>query len=273
MTITDPSSGDPVTAAPQSDTVLITAEGPIRTVTLNRPDALNAADAAMHRRLSEVWREIADDTEARVVILTGAGRAFSAGGDFEFMLGHRHPDTRWRVMEEGRRIITEMLHFPLPVVAAVNGPAVGLGASLVAMTDIVLMADTAFLSDPHVLVGLVAGDGGAATIPAHMSLLHAKEYLFLGDRVDAERAVTIGLANRVIPAADLQQEATKVALRLAAVPQHALRDTKRALNQSLELSMAAGRNYALAAERYSMTDTDHQAFLTAQEARRANGTA
>ncbi|MBF4997231.1 enoyl-CoA hydratase/isomerase family protein [Nocardia sp. BSTN01] len=255
------------TTVTTNDSVVVTAEGPIRTVTLSRPDNLNAVDAAMHRRLSQIWTEIADDPDARAVVLTGAGRAFSAGGDFGFMSGHRDPDIRWRVMEEARRIITEMLHFPLPVVAAVNGPAVGLGSSLALMSDLVLMADTAFLADPHVLVGLVAGDGGAATLPAHTSLLHAKEFLFLGDRVNAQTAVARGMANRVVPAADLLTEANALAQRLAALPQHALRDTKRALNQSVELSFAAGRNYGLAAERYSMTDLDHHAFLAAEERR------
>jgi enoyl-CoA hydratase len=259
-------------AEPDStDVIRITADGPVRTVTLNRPDALNAADAAMHRRLSEIWREISDDPDARAVVLTGAGRAFSAGGEFDFIAGHRDPDARWRVMEEARRIVLEMLHFPLPVVAAVNGPAVGLGATLAVMSDLVLIADTAFLADPHVSVGLVAGDGGAATLPAHVSLLHAKEFLFLGDRVAPERAVAMGMANRVVPVTDLAGEANALAWRLAALPQRALRDTKRALNQSVEVALASSRNYGFVAERYSMTDSDHHAFLDAQEERQRAG--
>lgn len=260
-------SASPECSSPTDAPVLVTRDGPVRTVTLNRPENLNAADAAMHARLSRIWAELAADPEARAVVLTGAGRAFSAGGDFTFMRGHRDPQARWRTMDEARRIITEMLHFPLPVVAAVNGPAVGLGSSLALMCDLVLMADTAFLSDPHVLVGLVAGDGGAATLPAHASLLHAKEFLFLGDRVDAQTAVARGMANRIVPSADLAAEATALAHRLAELPQHALRDTKRALNLGVELAYASSRNFAIAAERYSMTDTDHQAFLDAQETR------
>jgi enoyl-CoA hydratase/carnithine racemase len=236
-------------------------------VTLNRPDARNAADAQMHRRLSQVWRELADDPEAWVVILTGTGQTFSAGGDFEWMLSYRTADTRWRVIEEARRIATDMLSFPLPVVAAVIGPAVGLGASLVAMSDLVLMADTAFLADPHLRVGLVPGDGGGATIPAYNSLLLAKEYLFLGDRIDAERAVVMGLANRVVAAEQLMAEAMTLALRLASVPQFALRETKRLLNQGIEQSLAASRNYGLAAERCSMADDGFLRFLDDQEAR------
>lgn len=248
------------------DCILVSADGPIRTVTLNRPDALNAANAEMHQRLSTIWSELAADEEARVVVLTGAGRAFSAGGDFDFMRSYTEPENRWRVMEEARRIVTEMLHFPLPVISAINGPAVGLGSTLAMMSDMVLIADNAFLADPHVLVGLVAGDGGAATLPAHASLLHVKEFLFLGDRVEPERAVTMGLANRVVAADQLISEARTLAMRLAKLPQNALRDTKRALNQSLEVALASTRNYGLAAERYSMTDTDFLAFLQQQEA-------
>jgi enoyl-CoA hydratase len=243
------------------DVVTVTTDGSVRVVTLNRPAELNAVNASLHHRLSTIWREIADDHEARSVVLTGAGTAFSAGGDFEFMAQAQDSDKRWRIMEEGRRIIEEMLHFPLPVVAAVNGPAVGLGASLAVMSDLVLIADTAHIADPHVLVGLVAGDGGVATWPAHVSLLHAKEFLFLGDKIRPERAVAMGLANRVVEACELHTEALALARRLAELPQHALRDTKRALNLVLEQNLAATRNYALAAERYSMADADHSAFV------------
>lgn len=251
--------------------LMVHAEGVVRVVTLNRPRHRNAVDAELHASLATVWPELAADPGARAVILTGAGDTFSAGGDYAFMMQAEDPAARWRVMEEGRRIIEEMLRFPLPVVCAVNGPAVGLGASLAVMCDLVLMADTAHLADPHVLVGLVAGDGGAATWPAHTSLLHAKEFLFLGDRITPERAVVMGLANRVVPAAELTAEARALAERLAGLPARALRDTKRALNLVLEQSLAATRNYALVAERQSMGDEDHQAFIAAQKARREKG--
>lgn len=251
------------------DTILIESDGPVRILTLNRPDSLNSANAEMHTRLADIWREVAADRDARAVVLTGAGRAFSAGGDFEFMLASQDPQRRWEASDEGRRILEEMLRFPLPVVAAVNGPAVGLGATLAALSDMVLIAEHAHLADPHVVVGLVAGDGGAASWPAHMSLLHAKEFLLLGDRIDAERAVAIGLANRVVPADDLQREALALAHRFAALPAHAAQDTKRALNLVIEQSLASTRHYALVAERYSMSDTGHVEFLAGQSERQA----
>ncbi|CAJ61287.1 MULTISPECIES: enoyl-CoA hydratase/isomerase family protein [Frankia] len=249
--------------------IMIAAEGDIRIITINRPAAHNAVDAELHARLATVWAEIAADPGARAAILTGVGADFCAGGDFAFMMQAVDPAGRWRVMEEGRRIIEEMLRFPLPLVAAVNGPAVGLGASIAVMCDLVVLADSAYLADPHVSVGLVAGDGGSATWPAHVSMLHAKEFLLLGDRIGSDRAVAMGLANRVAPAADLMTVARELAGRLAALPARAAQDTKRALNLVLEQNMAATRSYALVAERFSMGDDDHQAFLAAVRERRA----
>jgi enoyl-CoA hydratase len=252
------------------DVVLVTSEGPVRIVTLNRPDALNAINEALHRRVASIWSELAEDADARAVVVTGAGRAFSAGGDFAFMRDCQDPEVRWRTIDRDRRIILEMLHFPLPVVSAVNGPAVGLGASLAVMCDLVVMADTAHLADPHVSVGLVAGDGGAATWPAHVSMLHAKEFLLLGDRIPAEKALQMGLCNRVVPAADVMTEALALANRLASQPAGALRDTKRALNLAIERQLGPSRDYGIASERYSMASADHVAFLDRMAAKQAS---
>lgn len=251
------------------DEIRLTADGPVRIVTLHRPDDRNAVNSAMHHGLTRVWAEIARDPDARSVVLTGAGDSFCAGGDFAFMLECQDPNGRWRAIEEGRRIITEMVDFPLPVIAAVNGPAVGLGASLAALSDIVLLADSAHLADPHVLVGLVAGDGGAAAWPSHASLHKVKEFLFTGDPVGPDDAVAMGLANRVIPRDQLLDQALALAHRLAALPARALQDTKRALNMHFLQSMAGPMDFALTAERYSMADEPHVAFVHSMAARRA----
>jgi enoyl-CoA hydratase len=160
-------------------------------------------------------------------------------------------------MEEARAILLDMIRFPLPLIAAVNGPAVGLGCSLALSCDIVLMSDRAHLADPHVGVGLVAGDGGAALWPLFSSLLRVKEYLFTGEAIAPELAVQIGLANRVVPHADLMDEARRLAHRLARVPQTALRDTKRALQAHVEQAVSGPLEIALQAEIKSMASPEH----------------
>ncbi|WP_330307906.1 MULTISPECIES: enoyl-CoA hydratase/isomerase family protein [unclassified Streptomyces] len=236
----------------------VVADGDVRVVTLNRPERLNGVSEELHQRLAEVWRELAADPKARAVVLTGAGRAFSAGGDFDHLRRHHtDPDLRERSIRLDRTIQTEMIRFPLPVVAAVNGPAVGLGCSLALACDLVLMAEDAYLADPHVSVGLVAGDGGVSLWPLLTSLLRVKEYLFTGDRIPAATAVELGLANRTVPAADLQREALALAGRLAAQPAEALRATKAALAVLVEQVSRGAMEAALMAERATMTSPDH----------------
>ncbi|WNM31863.1 enoyl-CoA hydratase/isomerase family protein [Streptomyces sp. Li-HN-5-11] len=242
-----------------SPALTVATDGDVRVVTLNRPDRLNGVSEELHRRLAQVWRELAEDTEARAVVLTGAGRAFSAGGDFDHLLRHHDdPELRERSIRLDRTIQTEMIHFPLPVIATVNGPAVGLGCSLALGCDLVLMAEDAYLADPHVSVGLVAGDGGVTLWPLLTSLLRVKEYLLTGDRVPAAMAVELGLANRVVPRpADLMREALALAHRLAAQPAEALRATKAALAAVVEQVSRGGMEAALLAERSTMTSPDH----------------
>jgi enoyl-CoA hydratase len=240
------------------DELKLTSDGPVRVVTLSRPEVLNATNEALHRGLAQVWRRIAADADACAVVLTGAGQAFSAGGDFHFMT-RLQSDERFReqVMEEARTILLDMIRFPLPLVAAVNGPAVGLGCSLAVSCDIVLISDRAHLADPHVNIGLVAGDGGAALWPLFTSLLRAKEYLFTGAPIPAEVAVEIGLANRVVPEGELLGEAIALAHKLARQPQRALRDTKRALQAHVERAVSGPLEIAIQAELASLGSSEH----------------
>ena len=197
------------------------------------------------------------------MVLTGRGRAFSAGGDFHVMTRVQRDETfREQNIAEARRIITGMVRCPVPVIAAVNGPAVlGLGCSLALLSDMVLMAEGTYLADPHVQVGLVAGDGGAMVLPLIVGLARAKELLFLGERVGGEEAVRLGLANRVVPRDKLLDEAMDLARRLAALPAGALRGTKRAVNLHLEHAMSAVMETALGAERDSMHSPEHVAIV------------
>jgi enoyl-CoA hydratase/carnithine racemase len=254
--------------APLPDEIQVRADGRVRIVTLNRPEQMNATNEALHRGLAQVWRQLAADPDACAVVLTGAGRAFSAGGDFHFMTRLQQEEPfRERVMEEARTILLDMIHFPLPLIAAVNGPAVGLGCSLALSCDIVLISERAHLADPHVSIGLVAGDGGAALWPLFTSLLRAKEYLFTGDAIEPALAVQIGLANRVVPADALHEEALRLAQRLAALPQRALRDTKRALTQHVEKAVAGPLEVAIQAELASLASPEHAALVSALLAR------
>lgn len=235
----------------------IEADGDVRIVTMNRPDSLNSVTDDLHSALAGVWQDLARDRGARAVVLTGAGRAFSAGGNMPgFIETVNNQVARREGMREAGRLVTEMLRFHLPVVAAVNGPAVGLGASLAVMCDIVYIAESAYLSDPHAAIGLAAGDGGAVTWPSMMSILRAKEYLFTGDRISAEEAVRLGLANRVVPDGEVVTQALAFAHRLAALPAQSIQDTKRAIN--LHLQDAANRvlPFALMAEEVSFTTDD-----------------
>lgn len=240
------------------DEVTVTVDGPVRVVTLNRPGVLNNVTETLHRRLSGLWAELADDPDARAVVLTGAGRAFCAGGDLAYLRrNHVDETTREAGIRLDRRIQTEMMRFPLPVVAAVNGPAVGLGCSLALGCDIVLMAETAYLADPHVSVGLAAGDGGVTLWPLLTSILRVKEFLFTGDRVSAADALSMGLCNRVVAPGDLMDQALGLAHRLAAQPTLALRSTKAALAVAIETASRGAMEAALVAERETMTSPDH----------------
>jgi enoyl-CoA hydratase len=248
---------------PFAPELLIEARGAVRIVTLNRPEALNAADPALHRALSKVWTHLAEDEGARAVVITGAGRAFSAGGDFELMMGlWADREKRQREMQDGRRLLIEMVDFPLPLVAAVNGPAVGLGCNLAICSDIVLIAESAFMQDPHVGVGLTAADGGAPVWPTLIGMLRAKEYLLTSERIPADQAVALGLANRVVPDGEVLDQAIALAERLAAQPPQAVQSTKRALNMHVKQAMAGVMEYAFASEFQSFDTPEHQALVT-----------
>jgi enoyl-CoA hydratase len=237
----------------------VTCDGPVRMVTLNRPAELNAVNARLHWALANVWRQLAADPEAAVVVLTGAGRAFSAGGDLDWISSFLDdPVARDESLREGAQIIDELLRFPLPVIAAVNGPAVGLGCSVAVLCDIALISDRAFLMDPHVSVGLVAGDGGAAFWPLLTPILRSREYLYTGDRIPARLAVELGLASRVVAADELLPSALQLARRLAKQPAQALRGTKRVAGMYLAQALAGAVQAGFAAERETMLTAEHR---------------
>ena len=243
----------------------VSAAGSLRIIRLNRPEALNAVNDALHRGLARLWPRLSEDRDARAAVLTGNGKAFSAGGDFTYLEELRTDrELRAQSIADGRDLVLNMARCRVPVIAAVNGPAVGLGCSLVALSDVVYMAEAAHLADPHVQVGLVAADGGPLTWPLHTSLHLAKEYAFSGSRISPQRALEMGLANHVVT--DPVAEALACAKRIACLPRQAVETTERLLNLQLERSILATLDFATTAE-YQSFETDE--FRTTLEKLRA----
>ncbi len=223
----------------------------ILTVTLNRPDALNATDERLHWELSRVFADIARDRETRAVILTGAGQAFCAGGDLKHGLSMNRAQTD-AMVEEGRKIIMDILEVPQPIIAAVNGYAMGLGATLALFSDIVIASENAVFADTRVVAGYVAGDGGAAIWPLLVGVNNAKEFLMTGERLSAIEARELGLIRHVVPADELMSEARVRAERLANGPRMAIEGTKQTINRLLRQAVEATLDFGLQKEKECM---------------------
>lgn len=242
--------------------LLVEVADGIATLTLNRPDENNAIDGELHHALELIWADLAGRDDVRAVLLTGAGRAFSAGGNLDgFRKLIDDKAHRRNMMDRALHLAEEIARFRKPIVAAVNGAAVGLGASIVGLCDIVLMGESAFLADTHVTVGIVSGDGATATWPLLAGLLRAKELILLGERIDAASAVAIGMATRAVPDGELMDQARSIAVRLAAKPAQAMQDTKRVLNLHAQRAMREIMPLSLSLETESFDAPDVRAFL------------
>jgi len=253
-----------------SDFLQLEKRGAIALLTLNRPDKLNAMpeveDGEAFRNVCEALN---DDPSIRCAVMTGAGRAFSAGGDVKAMQARSElfegggMAIRERYRRIVHRIVRSVYELQIPLIAAVNGPAVGLGCDLAGLADMRLASDRARFGVPFLKLGIIPGDGGAWLLPRTIGYARAAELLFTGDLIDAETAAQWGLVNRVVPHEQLMDEALALAARVAAQPPHALRLAKALLRQGRESSYEAILEMSASAQALSHLTDDHLEGVTA----------
>jgi enoyl-CoA hydratase len=247
----------------------------VLTVTLNRPDRLNAVNATMHEELRDLFARLAADSDYEVAVVTGAGRAFCAGGDFKQMEtnnagdGAGYDDGFSSLLVDAVSMAKNILAVRRPLIAAVNGDAIGLGATLALFCDIVYMSEGARIGDPHAAVGLVAADGGVVLWPLLVGVNRAKEYLMTGDLLTAAEAERIGLVNHVVAPDALLETALATARRLATGSALAIRFNKRLVNKELEERVDRLYESALAMEAITFMSADHLEAVKAFGERRA----
>jgi enoyl-CoA hydratase len=251
------------------ETILLRHDGFIVTITLNRPVVRNATNNLMERELCRAIAAANHDAEVRVVVITGAGQTFSAGGDFDYIRENlANPSNAWGAGQWGKQIIFTMLDCIKPIVAKINGHAVGFGATLALFCDITFAANHAKIGDPHVAVGLVAGDGGAVIWPQLIGYSRAKEFLFTGESMLAPEAARVGLINHAVPAEELDKAVDAFALKLASMPPRALQWTKASVNIGLKQLAHSIMDASIAYELLSVTTQDHRDAMAAIQDKR-----
>lgn len=235
-------------------------EGAILTITLSNPASRNSVDRDMHAELARVWLEVAVDSETRVVVLTGdpKGKAFCAGGDINWIQTMSGDGGFFsEVLQEGLDVVKNLVAVPQPVIALINGHAMGLGATVALYTDVQFMNEDAKIGDPHVAIGVVAGDGGAGIWPLLMGPNRAKEYLMTGDAITGKVAEELNLVNHALPAAEAKAAAYAFAKRLAEGPQYAIELTKRSVNMIISEVVGNVVTASLAMEGLTFNTPDH----------------
>ena len=249
--------------------LLVERQDGVALLTMNRPEVMNATNAQLHYELSRIWLDLGSDPQVRAAVITGAGNAFSAGGDFNLIeesLGNS--ELIGRTIKEAGDIVYNLLNLDKPVVSAINGVAVGAGLAVALLADISIAAENARITDGHVRLGVAAGDHAAIIWPLLCGMAKAKYYLLTCDFLDGREAERIGLVSLAVPAEELMPRAMQVARQLADGPQPAIRFTKRALNQWLRQAGHTSFDYSLLAEALGFFGDDVREGLQAVRERR-----
>lgn len=235
----------------------------VAVVTMNRPEILNAINWEMHEELEQVFVDLDKDESVRAIVLTGAGRGFCSGGDQKSLdtgLGKSKGPSPTR---GGRHLIRNMLEVEVPIIGAVNGVAVGLGATLALFCDVVFASPTARFADTHVTAGVVAGDGGAVIWPLLMGPVRAKHYLMTGEFISAEKAASMGMINEVISGRDVKDAAIEYAEMLAGGPQKSIVWTKYSVNKIIKQYAHLLLDTSIALEALTFTSPERREAVAA----------
>lgn len=250
---------------PTYETLELEQRGPVLTVWLNRPETLNALNAAMEKELIDFFRAVSTDPGTRVVVLSGRGNAFSAGGDYGYIQELiDQPRKAFDGMELAKHLVLSILDCTKPIVARINGHAVGVGATMALFCDVAFAVRDAKIADPHVAIGFVAGDGGAAIWPQLIGYSRAKEFLFTGDAIPAADAARIGLINHAVEADELDDAVNAFADKVASMPARAVQWTKASINIRLRQVAQSILDASLAYEVLSGRTSDHAEAVRAR---------
>jgi len=242
----------------------ISHDDSIVTVTLNRPKVRNVINGQLHEELATIFTDLDMDDTCELVILTGAGGYFCGGGDLNWVLEqNKDVVVSSHAGRSGRRIQNSLLDLEKPIIAKVRGPAIGLGCSLALYCDFVYSTPDAIFADPHVSVGLVAGDGGAVLWPQLIGYARARRYLLTGDSIRGAEAADIGLITEAVPDDQLDEVVAQMASRLLSGAKYAIKWTKASINAGLKVTAQAVLDRAAAFENLSQMTSDNRAALEA----------
>ncbi len=247
----------------------LTHDDDVLVATLRHPTSpINAVDELLHDEFAELFSMLRRDPGARAIVLTAEGRAFSAGGDFAWFPALRDTAKLDGLRRTAKQMIWDLLDIEVPIVCGLNGSAAGLGASIALLCDLVVMSERAVIVDPHVNVGLVAGDGGAVVWPLLLGPLAAKRHLLLGEPLTAAEALRWGVAAEVCEPAAVHERAMAWARRLAAQPPLAVKGTKLAVNAQLKQVLLTSFDLSTALEIPCFLSRDHAEAIDAMRERR-----